>query len=482
MKNKRRFKRKGVKIALFGGAVVSAAGLAAAPFSFDPPRLLLAKPNGDPGVRIDPINVRGPDAAVWLVYLEGYTEQDRESCAAQARAAFDAIFRTEPMASFQNDINVYAVNTLSRTAWTGEPGQDTYFDVRRQDPGYRPRMNQKSKDRLNALRGKIQGVYLDPGAKVVAQTILVNGSVSEFRSFAADGYALVCARSGQGNLANVILHEAAHGFGLSDEYPEAQAEATANAAPSLAAAQDSWGAFAGQLWVLGDRQTELGYFPSGEPPQRPRYVPYDPKSGFKCVMLSTVERDPVFCPVCEYYLFDGINSRIARKRQVYFSDPAVGSATKTDPAWFSAAFRNYANRPIAIRVAVGPKSGRKGGFSQGFELPLSAKPQKLELGTARAGAFASGSAEWTVTDSGTGWAICGSAVKTARVFVSFANESGRPLPPEAARPYVLTLAAGQDHRIGLPTLAGYVFVGDPALLRIDGLKRDLTVTLRYDAL
>ncbi len=178
----------------------------------------LAKPNGVTDAKVTPISVHGPDKMVWLVYGEGYLESDQARYVSYLHKTFDKYLHIEPFSRFAQDINVYAVNTVSQTRYTNKPGQNTYFGLTQKANDAFPWLsndNQRAQTKLNALKQQILSNYLDPGARVISETVLV-GSVdgSLFRSYYSGGYSMISASNFPQFLDTTIVHEAAHHFGL----------------------------------------------------------------------------------------------------------------------------------------------------------------------------------------------------------------------------------------------------------------------------
>ncbi len=447
------------------------------------------KPNGVTDAAITPISVRGPDRLVWLIYGEGFTEAEQTTkYVGYLHKTFDHWMAQEPLSRFVDEINVYAVNTLSKTAWNGTASQDTYFDIRHRANNEFPELNNNNSEaesKLNAIKRQIVSNYLDPGATVIEQTILVNSLAKDsFRAYHMGGYALVSNAYYPTYTGNTIVHEAGHAFGLEDEYGYANNYASKNAAWSPQVAENSWGAFYGYQWHANWNNNPAtatigAHKETGTADRIDRYIPYDSRLAH-CMMLDVYSPGLEFCPVCRYYMFDFLNKKTGHAHDWFWLEPNVSFDAQANKIRFHTVYRNYTDGPRRVRVEIGSAADRDGIYvSEPIEAKADGKPAKLEIAGEAPSLASAADFEWKIVDDQTNETILGSPRRTAKIDLRFVDEQGNPLPQSAIRPYSVAAPMDEAYRIVLPEIDGYAYAGTEDELTIQRPIADQVVKLRF---
>ncbi len=443
-----------------------------------------AQGNGVTDAPVTPIRVQGPDELVWLVYGEGYTQSDQGNYVSYLHKAFDDIFAVDPLNQFADKINVYAINTVSQTTWTGDVSQDTYFDLRKKSLDNSPILDSRITRKIKVLGDQLLANYLDPGAKVIQNTLLVTSPQISFRSYFMSDVSVVSAEKDEHYFTNVILHEAVHGLGLSDEYADASGETRNNTAHSKELGESAWEPFLGYKWAFrhANARRETNMEPhNGGTASSPRYLPYIPTPLCKCLMLETNSPYREFCPVCEFYVFDRVNRLAGNARDWFWLEPNAELVSGSKQIRFHTVCKNYtgSNQRIKVEIRADQQNPQSAVYSDEFEIPSSGKPHKVAFDATVPTATQSGKIEWRIVDAATGETLQSSSPELIDVAVRFVDESGQSLPETAIEPYVLRLAKGETHAIKLPTIKGYEFVGDPNGTLLPDLAEPKAIALEY---
>lgn len=252
---------------------------------------------------ITPIHKTGKDKMVWLIYAEGYTKDQIPKFITEAKAMVNNIFNIEPYNEFSSMINFYAVNVISENEWVpGDNFGKTYLNSTSE--GGILNLSYFGNGRLKFLNEQIVRNYLDPGARIIENTVMIN-SDSYFRAANSMWFSVILALSDEKFRANVAAHEAAHGFAnLGDEYSMG---VNANSiAPNRTLVSNlneiPWKEFVGYKGV--------GAFPVDK-----NFIPTD-----WCLMRVTNNHSSKFCPVCTHRLYSILNSYSGNVKKYFVDD------------------------------------------------------------------------------------------------------------------------------------------------------------------
>lgn len=432
---------------------------------------------------LTPIHVTGKDKLVWLIFSEGFLESDQQAFVTFLKNAMKDIFKIEPMNKLSNLINVYAVNTISKTRWNGSVSQQTAFDVRAM--GMDAYLGPNGLSNLQYITDQLKSNYFGDNVRFVEKTIFVGTEKDIFRSYnLGDDHTLLCAQKGESFVKYKLLHEAAHAMGhLQDEYGSTMNGKYPNAAPNLEWAHNNWGEFLGYKW---QHKTNLDTYeervvenykvgPS-------KYLSYDKKK-YSCLMEFHPRTDASFCAVCQFYLFSKINEKAKNFYDWFFLTPYISHDTATSTTNFMTVYRNYTNETKNVRVEVQiNESGNK--ISKDFVVQPNDKPLKLDFSEKTTNVSPSYQYQYKIIDTKTNKILSTShESEQLKLNVEYQDEAGNKIDEKISpMDYIVPLNKGDDHKLDLPIIPGYKFIGNESDLSIKNIQSDKTVILKFKKL
>ncbi len=458
---------------------------------------------------VTPINVKGKDKLVWLIFGEGYREQDQENFNSKIKSAFGLIFNSEPMKSFSHLVNVYAVNVISKTTFRDEakPGQvnNTYFDIEvpnNTNPDLRiARMPNDGAARLDYLVEQLKQNYFSDSNPIIFEKSIIVNSDFLFRTANNTGkHTIICSNNSVAFI-QALLHEASHNFPhLSDEYryhiwnTPGGGQNTANSKES---AKEKWGEFEGYKWETPFESKgkkvyrEITYFDcksfTGNKEMYIPYSPFDPENNddveVSCLMMGLSNLD--FCPVCHYYFFDKLNTTFDTYYPWFWLKPYVkllsnnhlGNNVGTID--FITVCRNYTNEEQKIRIEI--DLGNNNQYTKEFTIPASNKPFKILIKETKQ-TIKGLDHSWKIVDTKTNKILLSSNEKMYKVNVNFKDDNNLDIPSNLVSNYSLNVKENDNLRLYYPKIQGYEFIGNNQDLVINNITSNKNIDLKYKKL
>lgn len=246
------------------------------------------------------------ESFVILLFGDGYAAGEQEKFLADITSRSEAFLKTEPFRTYADQINIYAISTVSKESGVSEKygtTKDTYFSVCHW--GNIVSFTGDGENSARAIKTAMENNYLDDGATVgtihiISNTEYVFGtSTSALFSFSSGA----AAESG----GEAMIHEIAHSIGrLKDEY--GRIYDGVNASKSSSTEDIVWRKLLG---FRGVGITQNGNDPEG-------YIP-----SASCIMRDQYSGQ--FCEVCRIELATRLNSWYYTQRPVdyYVANPDI---------------------------------------------------------------------------------------------------------------------------------------------------------------
>ena len=458
---------------------------------------------------VTPINVKGEDKLVWLIFGEGYREQDQENFNSKIKSAFDLIFNSEPMKSFSHLVNVYAVNVISKTTFADEakPGQvnDTYFDIKVRnhvDPDSRTAsMPKDGAARLDHLVEQLKQNYFSNSNPIFFEKSIVVNSNFYFRSGNNTGKYSIVDSAHSAPFIQTIFHEASHNFAyLADEYRYHiwnRPDGGQNTANSIESAKEKWGEFEGYKWETSFESKgkkvyrDITYFDCKSfTGNKTMYIPYNPLDPdgtddveVSCLMKELSNLD--FCPVCHYYFFDKLNTTFDTYYPWFWLKPYVkilsnnhlGNNVGTID--FRTVCRNYTNEEQKIRIEI--DLGNNNQYTKEFTIPASNKPFKILIKETKQ-TIKGLDHSWKIVDTKTNKILLSSNEKMYTVNINFKDENNLDIPSNLVSNYSLSVKENDNLKLYYPKIQGYEFIGNNQDLVINNITSNKNIDLKYKKL
>ena len=458
---------------------------------------------------VTPINVKGEDKLVWLIFGEGYREQDQENFNSKIKSAFDLIFNSEPMKSFSHLVNVYAVNVISKTTFADEakPGQvnDTYFDIKvrnHTDPDSRTAsMPKDGAARLDHLVEQLKQNYFSNSNPIFFEKSIVVNSNFYFRSGNNTGKYSIVDSARSVPFIQTIFHEASHNFAyLADEYRYHiwnRPDGGQNTANSIESAKEKWGEFEGYKWETPFESKgkkvyrDITYFDCKSfTGNKTMYIPYNPLDPdgtddveVSCLMKELSNLD--FCPVCHYYFFDKLNTTFDTYYPWFWLKPYVKILSNSHlgnnvgTIDFQTVCRNYTNEEQKIRIEI--DLGNNNQYTKEFIIPASRKPFKIFIHEGNQ-TIKGLDHSWKIVDTKTSKILLSSNEKMYTINVNFKDENNLDIPSNLVSNYSLSVKENDNLKLYYPKIQGYKFIGNNQDLVINNITSNKNIDLKYKKL
>lgn len=401
---------------------------------------------------ITPVHKSGRDKLVWLIYGEGYTKDLQSTFVNDVKEIAKRMFDFEPYKQFSSYINVYAVNVISDYLWQeGDNNKKrTYFHSFTY-PGKRfVNLNYFGSTRLRVLYKQIIDNYLDPGAKILENSVLVHDKKDGYGGTNFEWYSTLIKNKNPLMTTMIMLHEASHGFAFLDDeyYLGGTAREGVNRTKTNDLEKIKWNKFVGYKNV-GAYEIEGSYIPT----------PYG-----QCLM-SGYETGK-FCPVCEYEIHRRLNQALDFAKDYFLLEPEVSLnynwSTQISKLKFVTVFKNYENKNKNINVVF--KNNGTPFLQKNFVIPNNGLEQ-LSINEDMKNFFINDPSQIIaeVIDNETNKIIYKAAIlksKSTKTFDIKLNfkvlDSSKSLP--IIQYSTIKVREGEDYLIDPPRIDGYEFV------------------------
>lgn len=277
-------------------------------------------PDNDFPYEVSTIQKTGSDSEnlVFLFMGDGYTKEQQDKFVKDVNERFKELLLWEPYRSLANNINAYAIKTVSNEEGLGRFAsagvsvikKDTFYGIQHNYTGMNRLLWYGKGNTTAPMVKEFTEKYLDKGAKVASQEILSNST-----HYGGSGGSVSMSTLSAG--VKMVIHEGAHSYAkLTDEYSTG-AEETRNRTSISDPTKVKWKEF------LGYRQTGIVPYGAG----------YNSTHGGQCIMESIYSNK--YDEACKLRVFDQFNENIGYQHSEYVADGLITVEAESDEEQYS---------------------------------------------------------------------------------------------------------------------------------------------------